>query len=132
MILNINKNKLKNLKNNICPKMLSPEVFDFVIESLQYLSEMKKEKNVEAMKEVFEVFQNVYQELHGVKYQMDYGKDHAIMKSIYRNARMKEIDLSDFFRWALTHYSSRIKNIGLISLPALVNMYIDSKKKVDL
>lgn len=132
MILNINKKQLKKLKENLCPKMLSPEIFDFLVESLQHLSEIKKEKNYELMHEVFEKFQHIYQELYGNSYQMDPGKDHAVLKGISRNAKSKNIDLNEFFRWSLKNYGARIKNIGLIALPALINVYLESQKKVDL
>jgi len=132
MKLEISIKELNNLKKNLCPSMITPESFDFLIDSLKHLTELRKNKRFENMNEVFELFNTNYLEVYGSNYVFDAPLDFMIFKSVVKNARKSNVDLKKFFNWAIKTNGAKIQKVGLRMLPSLLNFYILQIKKDEL
>jgi hypothetical protein len=111
---------------------IHPIVSQQVLDELVKLSdkrELEKKKVYAQANYYLPIFGKIYQEITGLSYWPNYGKDNAALKDVIRFLRKNEIRVEDFFAWVCKHKSKMVAASGLTVLNNFKNEYTEYRKK---
>lgn len=103
-----------------------------MIDEIYKLSEQKelqKRKTYAQANYYLPIFGKIYQEVTGMSYWPNYGKDNAALKDVIRFIRKNDLKVEDFFIWVCKTKSQVIKSSGLTAMNNFKNEYMDYRKK---